>query len=362
MKFVRFQSNFFPMKIFKLSVICIFIALSSCSTNKKLYDSKEYDKVLNNLTDRASKNELNESQIEMLSLSYHQANQDDFMKIIELKKSGLPDIWTEIYYRTYNINERQNKVDKLPDNIKDSINYKRLALEDEIRSSKIKAETYLSAKANQLLRNPNEDNINESEVLIKQLHKINPNNSNLEDLHLRLIFSSADNILFRIATPTDLYLPDDFALLALNFEENTIYNVPFDVVPNENTDYDLMIRVMIEEKNISPERIDAVTFEERNGDKTAKVTDRTMNKTATITGQIEVIDVKNEDILIITPFDISSTFSHKYAIFEGDREACSEQTLSLLSNEAIDFPSDNALFRDIARKLNDALKSYYQKK
>lgn len=361
MKFVISTANYFTMKILKSSIILIFVALVSCSSNKSLYNSKEYDKVVNNLTNKASKNKLNESQFEYLYKAYHQANQDDFTKIMELKKSGQPDIWTDIYYRTNSINERQNKVDKLSNDIKTALDYKKLNLDEELNNSKNKAENFLCAKTNQLLKEPDVNNIKEAEVLINQLQRLSPNNQNIENLRLRLVISSAQRIIFRIATPTELYLPDDFAKLALDFDDNTIYDVPFDIVPIDSLSYDLMILVMINEKKISPERIDAVTFEEKNGDKIAKVTDKTMSKTATIIGEIELIDVKSKDVLIKTPFDISSTFYHKYAIFEGDKEACSKQTLSLLNSEAIDFPQDNALLKDVSRQLNKVLKSHYQK-
>lgn len=349
------------MKILKLSIICLFIALTSCGSTKTIEESKEYDKTITRLVNKAKKNRLNEVQIETLAQYYHQANQDDFAKIMELKKSGQPDIWLEVFNRTSSINNRQNKVDKLSKEIKTAMNYKRLALDEELANSKNKAETFLAAKANLLLEEPNENNIKEAKILINQLYHLNPKNRSLDDLRLKLIVSNSQRIIFRIATPTDLGMPDNFAQLALDFDDNTIYDVPFDIVPIDSVSYDLMIRVMINEKKITPERIDAVTFEEKSGEKVAKVTDKTMSKTATIVGEIEFIDVKDKSILIKTPFDISSTFHHKYAIFEGDKEACSEQTLSLLNSKVIDFPSDNALLRDIATKLNEALKYHYQK-
>lgn len=354
--------NYFAMKILKLSVFCLLITFISCGSSKKLDDIKEYDKTICELVDKAQRGRIKETQIMTLAQYYHQANQSDFAKVMELKKSGQPDIWLEVFNRTNNINDRQNKVDKLPKDIKAAINYKHLDLQEELTNSKTKAEAFLSAKANKLLEEPDENNIKEATVLISKLQRLNPKNQNIDDLRLRLVVSSADRILLRIATPTDLDMPDDFARLALDFDDNTLYNVPFDIVPIDSISYDLMIRVMINEKKITPERIESVTFEEKNGEKTAKVTDKTMSKAATIIGDIEFIDVKNKSILMKTPFDISSTFHHKYAVFEGDSEACSEQTLSLLDSETVDFPSDNALLKDTARRLNCILKQHYQKK
>jgi hypothetical protein len=78
---------------------------------------------------------------------------------MNLKKSGQPEIWIEIYHRLTSINERQNKIKPLPDNIKTAMNFKELNLDNEISNSKEKAELYICAKVNLLLKNINEENI-----------------------------------------------------------------------------------------------------------------------------------------------------------------------------------------------------------
>lgn len=324
--------------------------------------TEELDKNIDKLIPKAKKNKLNEKQLILLTNSYHEANQADHQRIMELKKSGQPDIWIEIYHRIDNINTRQNKIAVLPDNIKSTMNFRLLDLDNEIRNSKEKAELYICAKSNLLLKNINDENLEEVESLLSELYKINPQSNNIDDLRLKLIILPSEQILFRIATPTELYFPENFAQLALDFDDNTIWGVPFDIVPHDNKDYDLMIRIMIEKKTVSPERVNTATFEERKDGKVVKVTDKTMTKTATIFGQIEFIDVEKEKILLSTPFDIASTFAYHYAEIDGDRDACSSQTLEFLGHKVIDFPSDEALFKDVARKLNDIIKSHYQKK
>ncbi|MBQ8761258.1 MAG: hypothetical protein IJZ06_07550 [Bacteroidales bacterium] len=349
------------MKTLKLLFFCLAI-FSTFNANAQKQTTIEYDKTIDKLIPKAKKNKLNDEKINELTISYHQANEIDHMRIMELKATGEPDIWIEIYYRINNINKRQEKIKVLPENVKKVMNYKHLNLENEINNSKEKAELYLCAKINLLLKNPTEENLNESSVLVNHLIKINPQNSNIDDFRLKLVVLPSKQILFRVATPTELYLPDNFAQLALNFDERTIYGIPFDIVPIEKTEYDLMIRIMIEKKIISPNRIDAVTFEEKSGDLVAKVTDKTMSKSVTIKGEIEFIDVEKENILIATPFDIASTFVYNYAELSGDKAACSAHTLELLDKQVIDFPSDEALLKDVARKLNMILKSRYQKK
>lgn len=323
--------------------------------------TRELDKTIDKLIPKAKKDKLKESQLALLTESYHKANQIEHQRIMELRKSGQPDIWIEIYYRVCSINARQNKIKTLPDNVKTSMDFKLLNLDDEIENSREKAELYICAKSNLLLKNINEENLKEVETLVEHLSKINPQSRNIDDLRLKLVMMPSKQILFRIATPTELYLPDNFAQLALDFDDNTIYDIPFDIVPDENKEYDLMIRVMIEKKMVSPERVNTATFEEKNNGKVAMVTDKTMSKTASVFGQIEFVDVEKETILVSTPFDIGSTFVHHYAEIKGDSEACSEQTKELMKQQRVDFPSDEALFKDVARKLNSVLKEHYQK-
>lgn len=352
------------MKILRTIVLFLIISLNYnviAQTLTNDVSTRELDKTIDKLIPKAKKNKLNDKQLALLTESYHKANQNEHQRIMELKKSGQPDIWVEIYYRVCSINNRQDKIKTLPDNVKTSMNFKLLNLDDEIENSREKAELYICAKSNLLLKNIDEENLKEVKTLVEHLSKINPQSRNIDDLRLKSVIMPSKQILFRIATPTELYLPDNFARLALDFDDNTIYGIPFDIVPDENKEYDLMIRVMIEKKMVSPERVNTATFEERNNGKVAVVTDKTMCKTASILGQIELVDVKSEAVLVSTPFDIGSTFVHHYADVKGESEACSEQTKELLKCQRVDFPSDDALFKDVARKLNLILKEHYKK-
>lgn len=345
------------MKASNIFIIILAIFLSHNANAQQSHS--EYDKTIDKLIPKATKNKLNEKQLEQLTISYHEANNDDFKRIMELKASGQPDIWIEIYHKTCSINDRQNKVDAFPEEVKTAMNFKHLNLDNEISSCKEKAELYICAKTNLLLKDPTEENLKEAKALINQLYKINPQSRNIDDLRLKLAILPSKQILFRVATPIETYLPQEFAQIILNFDHNTLYGIPFDIIPDKNTIYDLMIRIMIDEKTVSPERIDVVTFEERKGDSKVTVNDKTMIKSGTLRGEIQIIDVKNDEILINTPYDATSTFHYRYAEINGDKNACSEYTLQLLECKPIDFPSDEALLKGAADELNRILKNHY---
>ena len=348
------------MKALKSITLCLII-LISYSVYSQEANTIELDKTIDKLIPKAKKNKLNEKQTISLMQSYHQANEQEFKRIMELKSSGQPDIWIEIYHKSISIDERQKKVEILPDNIKTAINFKPLNLDNEIANAKEKAELYICAKANLLYKDINEENLREATKLIKQLHKINPQSKNIDELMLKSVILPSKQIIIRVATPIELNVPQEYAKIILDFENNTVYGKAFDVVYDKDKDYDLMIRIMIDETIISPERIESVTFEEKKDNAQAVVTDKTMIKSATLRGKIQIIDVENDEIVINTPYDISSTFRHQYAEVSGNASACSEYTLELLKHKHIDFPSDNALIKGAARELNLTLKNIFQK-
>lgn len=349
------------MKTLKLIIFTLLFSITICINAQETKSTDELDKTIENLLPKAKKNKLNEKQLLSLTTAYHGANEIDHKCIMRLKESGQADIWMEIYHRLTSIEQRQNKVKVLPDNIKSAMNFRLLKLENEINNSKEKAELYLCAKANVLLKNPNNENIEEAQRLIYQLIKINPQNKNIDELMLKSSILPYEHILFRVATPIEIHLPQDIAKLILDFDGNTIYDIPFDVVQNKDTKYDLMIRIMIDQKIISPEKTESITFEETKDNFKAIVTDKTMTKSATLKGKIQIIDVKNDEILINTPYNIASTFRHQYAEVSGNTQACTEYTLQLLNNEVIDFPTDDALLRGAARELNSVIKNIFQK-
>lgn len=349
------------MKVLKSILLCLTIFISYNTVAQDI-NTSNLDKNIDKLIPKAKKNKLNEKQLIQLSQSYHQANEYNHKRIMELKSSGQPDIWIEIHHKINDINDRQNKIKALPDNVKTAINFKELSLDNEINNAREKAELYICAKVNSLFKDISKENINKANDLINQLYKINPQSKNIEDLILKSVILSSNNIIFRILTPTEMNLPQDLSKLILDFDTNNIHDIPFDVVQDKNTEYDLMIRIMIDSKTISPERIECVTFEETNDNIKAIVTDKTMIKSATLKGKIQFIDVENDEILINTPYNITSTFRYQYAEVSGDKSACSEYTLHLLNNEVIDFPSDESLLKDASRELNQLLKSHFFEK
>ncbi len=340
-----------------LPILFVSLLLASCSSTKKLYEEKQYDQVIQKVAPKVCSGVIREKEVNMVANAYHQANEADFERIQSLKASGKPDAWPEIYQRYKSMKGRNDALDCFPNKIKRGINYKHLALDEEIVSSRNKAESYLVAKSNLLLNSGEKADAIEAEKYIVQLRKTNPENQNIQDLRLKALLRTSDNILITFSNDNGYTLPEGFAAAVLGFDANELSNVKsnVDVVKRKGTDYNLVMRVKLLNISGTPERNDAVTYKEENNGKSVTVNDQTQSKSMTIKGKIEYYDKDNDRVRFAFPFEVTSKFSHDYGTISGDVAACSAETLELIKEKKLPFPTDGSMMMDAAAELNDLL-------
>ena len=276
------------MKHYLLPIALLACVLAtSCNTNKRLYNT---------------------------GMAYHQANQADHERIQELKATGSPEVWPEIFERYCSIKGRSDEMAQFPPEVKRSLNYRPLDLDDEISGARNKAEAYLAAKANQVLGSPSPD-LNEADRLIRHLERVNCDNTQINDLKLKSL-------------------------------------------AKRHGDISRLMHIEVFERQVGPNRDETVSFKETQGGLTATVTDHQLSKTATIKGKVNFIDPKSRRMLLSMPYEVSSKFEHSYTTVEGPQSACSAQTLERLQQKPIPFPTDESLVNDARNQLVDLI---YQK-
>lgn len=276
------------MKHYLLPIALLACVLAtSCNTNKRLYNT---------------------------GMAYHQANQADHERIQELKATGSPEVWPEIFERYCSIKGRSDEMAQFPPEVKRSLNYRPLDLDDEISGARNKAEAYLAAKANQVLGSPSPD-LDEADRLIRHLERVNCDNTQINDLKLKSL-------------------------------------------AKRHGDISRLMHIEVFERQVGPNRDETVSFKETQGGLTATVTDHQLSKTATIKGKVNFIDPKSRRMLLSMPYEVSSKFEHSYTTVEGPQSACSAQTLERLQQKPIPFPTDESLVNDARNQLVDLI---YQK-
>ena len=328
------------------------LLFGACSTTQKLYDAGSYDEVIQRLAPRATTGHLSNRNFNLLANSYHAANQSDHERIIQLKTSGQPDVWSEVYQRYRSMNGRCKALSRMSNGDKQAMNYTKLDLDSELSVSKLKAERYLAAKANALLAQGDENSIAEAKKMVIQLQRTNPENTEIATLKQKLMVSSAKSILLTFDNNSRNRLSAEFVntLLKTSPEQPKVT-----IVEQRHADYDLVVNIRLDEISASPEHTDAVAFEEENNGKKVQVTDKTDSKSLTIKGMIEYYEENGNVMRLAMPFEVVSTFKHDYAEINGDVEACSPQTLEMVKAGRVPFPTNESLAIDAASKLNSLL-------
>ena len=342
------------MKYIRLIPVLLLGAMfTACNTPQHLYEAQEYDQVIQQLAPKIVYGDKNAKHIDLVVDSYHKANQADHERIQALKASGQPDVWPEIYQRYNSMKGRNDILSRFPKEVKKDINYVKLDLNEDMAVARNHAEAYLVAKANQLLSTGEKSDAFEAKKYINQLEYTNRENAHLIELGKKQAFYTAETVT--IAVSKKLKLPENVTEAILDFAEG---EVPFALARSKASS--AMVVVNVADIEVSPQRLDEVTFEETKNGKTVSVTDHSQTKSATLKGNIEYHDADGKSIGIV-PFKVKSSFKHDYTTIKGDLDACSAETLDRLNTHPVPVPTDESLILDAAKKLNDLLANELRK-
>lgn len=348
------------MKRILLPAILMAVALlTSCNTTKKLYEAQEYDQVIMKVGHKAHFNRASLEELDLLGSAYHQANQTDHERILQLKASGQPDVWPEIYERYKSMNGRQKVIAPLPKEVKQRMRYTDLNLDDELKGARNKAETYLVAKIRQLMPSDTTANVPQAEKLLRQLTSVSPSNPHLIEFQLMALIRKSSQLRTEISFSENHRLPlspkAEEALM--RFDEDELSRIPLGVC---NANLQPAMFVEVTDLLVTPNKDETATFKETKGNQTATVTDHALSKTATLKARVTFLYRDSDGfgssqwhILSLPEYEVTSKFNHTYSTIEGDRNACSEQTLENLKRQAIPFPTDESLLIDAAKEMND---------
>lgn len=338
--------------------------LTACNTTKKLYEAQAYDEVIQRVAPKICDGDMNATQINYVAAAYHKANQADHERIQALKATGQPDVWPEIYQRYCSMKGRNDALKCFPTKVKNGMNYVPLDLDDDMTVARNHAEAFLVAKANQLLDSGSKEDAELAWNYIDQLQRMTDNNEDakLQMLYKKYLLCSRDKVLLTIDNEDERLLLPQFMGTMMSFEEGEIpANVIVSTIKTRRNGYDAKVVVAIKDIQISPNRLDEVSFKESKEGKTVEVTDHSQNKVVTLKGAIRYYSADGYRPWTTTPFEVTSTFKNDYTTIKGDREACSAETLSRLNTNPVPVPTDESLLIDAAKKLNDLIATELKK-
>jgi hypothetical protein len=336
------------------------LLFSACNTTQKLYEAEEYDQVILRTAPKICAGRIHADEVTWVANAYHKANQADHERIQQLKATGQPDVWPEIYERYTSMKGREDALSCFPNQLKKEIHYQPLNLDDELSGSKNKAEAYLSARIRQLLETGEPANIKEAKRLTRTLTRVSTDASLINEYQVMAMLRQTSHLESEFDyNDSRRPLPQGLDEAIMYFDETEISHFP---IAKDSLMKTAKMIVELTDFIVTPDRDETASFKESNGDLTAMVTDHNLSKSATVKADLHFIfkdpeSVTGSDWNVITihGLEASSKFNYSYTSIEGKAEACSAQTLERLAKQPLPFPTDVSLLRDAALKLNNLI-------
>lgn len=377
------------LRIFTFLTILSLLFVSCVSSTKKLRQGNYDDAILKSVK-VLMKSPGDQKETDILKRAYSLANTADQDNINRLKLSGQPDIWDEVLSRLNALSGRQERVERLPAQVLNKVDYKHVDYNQEIAQSKLKAADYFYAHGLELLSKNDRLSARQAYTEFTRAKSFYPN---YKDLDLKIsdaLNLGTNSVLFRFQNLSNVIIPHDFEadLLKISLQSLNRQWLNYYTHEDENAFYDFTISLNLKAIELTPDYLRDVIYDEEktvddgfkyvldaNGNvqkdtlgndikirkfKTIKchVKETQMEKRALVSGTIDFYDNRNGQLVRTQDITTESVFDHRFAQVNGDLMAMSDNTRKLIIIKPIPFPSNLQLIANTAENLKRIAKDY----
>jgi hypothetical protein len=354
--------------------------LMSCHGAQKSMQKGQYDVAITKAIKKLQRKPNDPENLQVLELSFNKAVDQDNRKIEFLKKEGKPDSWDLINAIYVRLSNRQEKVSRLV-NIPNGIEIKNY--DADIIGSKEKAAEYYYVHAEQLLSN---NDRKDARSAYAELGKVKSYYSNFRDVDALMIQAKelgTSNVLFEMKNITGVPLPPEFEKELKKISLTDLNNNWLRYFNEKQSDlyFDYTILVNMKIITVSPETEKQILYEEkknvRDGWKydldesgnvkkdslgndiklpkykniSCKVVEKHQSKRAVISGSIDYIDNRTNEIIKTDPITAETVWQHRSGIANGDVNALKPETKKIIGIPPANFPRDFDMLSDAGETL-----------
>lgn len=369
-----------------LKFLLLVLLITSCGKSSLKYlQLGQYDNAINKAVSKLLKNPNKSSEIDVLSQAYSTANQKDNDIIEQLRKTGQPDVWDNIFAAYKRMQNRQEKVSVLQPHILQAIGYKYVNYTAEIAQAKNKAAEYFYAHAKMLLDKNEKYSARTAYDELVKLKEIYPNYKDVDELINKAYRIGLSYAFFRIQNNSQSILPVAFEneLIKASVADFNQKWVTFHTSAINNINYDYYIVLNIRVIDISPESLNKNNYTDskeipdgwqykldKNGNvmkdslgndikipkyKTiyCNVTEGVQYKSVVLAGSLDFWDNIDNKLLKSDPMRSEWYFKNVFATAAGDLNALSEESKKKIKSSQKPFPPN----ADMIMNAGDVLKS-----
>ena len=363
------------------------LIVASCASSEKMLQRGQYDRAIERSTDRLMKRPNDEKELRVLKEAFELANMFDRERIEFLEMEGREESWIEIYLLYEQLNDRQNRVRRLPTQIRNQFEF--FNYNEQIIESKASAADVSYRRGIEFLEQGGRDNARRAFTEFERAHSIYPGYEDVLQYRDIAEREGRTHALFVVENNSGMVIPEffDAEIRKVTLSNLNTRWIHFDTWENRNLDYDYFLVLNLTQIAFSPESInnnthsvsqeiqDGMRYElDENGNVrkdslgndirvpnmvtvSAQITETVQRKAALVAGSLDFYDTETDQLIRTDNLSVEAIFEHKFAQYSGDRRALSSELQQMVRGEQVPFPSNEAMMMDATQLLKDKSKS-----
>lgn len=372
-------------RIQQLLLIVLVLSISGCVSSSRHLQRGNYDQAIDRAMKKLSRKPDNQDEQEVLKKAYKLAMDEDRQRIRELRRTGQPNVYAEIFRIYEQMEARQNKVRRLPSKVLNRIEYQYVNFEQEKSEAQRKAAEFFYVNGKRLLDTGDRFDARKAHNEFVQAGQILPGYKDIERLKQQAIAWGTTQVLFTMSNQSGTPLPKGFEkeLFQISLSSLNRQWLNFDTRRVERKAYHYNVNLMLQGIMVSPERVQENEYVESrvvddgweyvldaNGNvkkdslgndikvkKTKEISCRvketTLLKHTTVTGRLEFVENQTGQVIKTDPVTAEWYFEHAFVQAFGDIEALSDETRSKLGVKPAPFPPSEVMILNSAQVLKD---------
>lgn len=336
-----------------------------------MLDKGQYDRAIDRSAKKLQKSPGKTKELEVLKEAYELANMFDRERIEFLELEGLDDNWIEIFELYEQLNQRQNKVRRLPVQVRNEFTY--YNYDEEIIKSKSAAANVSYRRGLEFMDRGDKAAYREAWREFERTASFFPDYEDVDKKLLESLTNGLNHTLFLVENNSGMIVPEYFetelSKIALR-DLNTRW-LNFDTYENEHRTYDYLLVLNISEISFSPESIERRIIHEskeiRDGFRyeydddgnvqkdslgndiripdfknvSVEITEVIQQKSAFVGGSLDIYELETDQLVRTENVSVESVFENRFGTYSGDQRALSKQNAAVVGGRELPFPSKN---------------------
>lgn len=370
-------------KSYFLALVLLFPVFLMAQSPHKLVEQGRYDEAIEESVKRLEKGKGNKDELyAALKHAYDFTNNGDLEKVKQLKASGKPDIWFDVFMAYFDMQKRYEIISPIEEQlVEDHVKIRVVDYSKDMEAARQNAAAYLYAHAVSLLKTgarPDAAKAYEELLLITKLY---PEYQDVELQLRKAIGASAGVALLEYKNRSKASISPDFMAdlesIVLTYHERQYLD--YALKEEDGKVYPLLIKIFIEDIQVTPGTVNKKeyttshknpeSFETAydNEDEKAKakkhpdynkcqITEIYQVKTAKMSGKLEYIDNQSGRLLYSIPITARAIFENKTATASGDMFACPPEIYDILDKPKKKFPKNDEMINRVGKEFKMLLK------